>query len=464
LDLGPEETGHVKAIAEMLFLKDDLKIRSASYALIPFIDLDNRKSGCQALEQLQALVAYCYSAPHPIFGDTFLSYEHASLAIFSPGKVSVYVARPKHHVVQLGEHKALAADKWGFVQGYHGLYNFKHDFWVVDGSRIYPPVPDIGLNISQDLAADFGQFFPGWTHYQSLLGLIGRSASATAERILRAIMWFNDANSLASDEQHSILNLAVAFETLVGLPDGEKTTERLTDAISLLLGRLPRLDIWARQFYQARCEIAHRGRADNVEFIVGHPKRSTDVASYRPLLSYGRQAFQLCVTTLLVGAELAIRAGLEEKLVTNQERFKQVCETLSDETVPAPERLQNILSKVNAIDRYQFVGETGLSIETMLGAMKLAAKTLLASGWDLDSALRASLENINKAGRSYDNYEVLSALRDFHELTPAVVPSGNPPKTAALTLIDLVWRLTFMHYYWVKEEREKKAGKKDQSY
>lgn len=38
--LSDEDTAHVREVAEMLFLKDDLRIRSASYAMLPPLDLD----------------------------------------------------------------------------------------------------------------------------------------------------------------------------------------------------------------------------------------------------------------------------------------------------------------------------------------------------------------------------------------------------------------------------------------
>jgi len=36
-----------------------------------------------------------------------------------------------------------------FAPGYDGMLNFMEHFWVVKGSRVYPPVPHITLNISK---------------------------------------------------------------------------------------------------------------------------------------------------------------------------------------------------------------------------------------------------------------------------------------------------------------------------
>jgi hypothetical protein len=61
--------------------------------------------------------------------------------------------------------------------------------------------------------------------------------------------------------------LAVAFETLLRLPEFSKT-DRLVDAISLLLGRTERLDEWAEQFYAARSQVVHEGEVRDEYFYV----------------------------------------------------------------------------------------------------------------------------------------------------------------------------------------------------
>ena len=116
----------------------------------------------------------------------------------------------------------MSPDHRGEVPGYHGLYNFRHHFWVTAGSRLYPPVPDIALNISQDLAADIGQFIHQSLTYQFLPSLLAGTDAITS-RVLTAIQWFNRATELGGGEQTSILHLAVAFEALMGLPEDHKT-------------------------------------------------------------------------------------------------------------------------------------------------------------------------------------------------------------------------------------------------
>jgi len=459
--LAAQQASQVNEISQMLFLQDQLRIRSASYAVVPWIDLNNRDESGAALEELahlQALVAYCYATPHPIFCNPFFHYEHASLAIFSPGKVSIYLVRPEHHVESVGSEIPLTKDHRGEVDGYHGLYNFSHHFWVASGSRLYPPIPRVGLNISQDMAADLGQFLFESSHYPLVLRLFERPKTATSERILRAIVWFNRANSLTQSEAESIISLAVAFEALLALPESDKKTERLVDSVSLLLGRTPRLETWVRQFYQARSEIVHEGEAHNLRFVASPSTKVRDGPLYHSLLDYGRQVFQLCVGTLLFGAGLAEKGGLQEKLVTNQERFDEISRELSDESVTPADRLRGIASRVRTAERYRFVWESSFNIEKILNSVRLASKVLLACDQGLEAGVKERFDRIISAGRS-DQYEVLDAMRELDGIIaqPETPIEPDAPRTIAFRLVRLAWGCTFENYFWLKKEHGTKT-------
>jgi hypothetical protein len=457
-DLSAVEATHVKEIAEMLFLQDHLRIRSASYARVPFVDLDRSdemSATVQDLADLQAIVAYCYASPHPIFGDPFFRYEHASLALFSPGRVSIYVVRPEHHADWIGPENAVEKDHREEVEGYKGLYNFKHHFWVTKGSRLYPPVPHIGLNISQDMAADLGQFLYESSHYPLLVRLLDKPKAAVSDRILGAIDWFNSANRMAASEEESIVCLAVAFETLLRLPENDKKTERLIDSVSLLLGRFPRLDTWVSQFYQVRSQIAHEGKAQNVRYVASPSIKNPQGPLYHSLLDYGRQVFQLCVGALLFGAGLAEKAGLQEKLVTNQERFDEMCRDLSDKAVSPDVSLRRIASKLHAAERYRFVPESDFDIERILNCLRLAAKALVASDPGLEASVKVHFERIASVDRS-DQYAVLDALRELDTTIARglSITELDQPRAIAFRLVRLAWGCTFMNYSWLKKQRE----------
>ena len=84
-------------IARMLFVQDDLRVKSASYAILPDIQVHSNDQRLTHLANLRAVVAYFYSAPHETQGSLFLSLEEASLALFTPDRVSVFLSRPEHH-------------------------------------------------------------------------------------------------------------------------------------------------------------------------------------------------------------------------------------------------------------------------------------------------------------------------------------------------------------------------------
>lgn len=62
----------VTEVTEMLFLQEDLQIKSASYCVLPFVDLEHPGTALEKLRRIQDIVAYCYAIPHHIFGDPHL--------------------------------------------------------------------------------------------------------------------------------------------------------------------------------------------------------------------------------------------------------------------------------------------------------------------------------------------------------------------------------------------------------
>jgi len=456
--LDPEDATHVREIADMLYLQDDLRIKSASYAILAPLDLDKDEvePAVVELERVQAIVAFCYSHPHRTFGDPFFSFEQSSLAIFSPEPVSIFIIRPEHHVVATGSTNGLKQDDWHRVTGYYGRYNFAHPFWVVKNSRVYPPVPHIVLNQSQDLAYDVGSCFQS-ERYRLFPELLKERRSPAEERVLKAIRWFNRANALRADENSAILDLSVAFETLLGLPRDEKS-DRFVDAVSLLLGRVERLDIWAKQFYEARSDIAHEGETRKLHFAPQRKKGQEGGMLYQPHLVYGRQIFQLCASAALFGANLSEQAGVAEKFVTNEERLRFICKTLDDEKLSVADRFKAISKVVSQIDNYRFVGESGLLIATLLGAIQNAAQKLLVNGATLDPLVKTAVEDLAKAPRSIDSYEALDALRKLHDLRVAVPTDWQSSEAITRRLAEAVWSYTGMHYFWVAEQRKSENG------
>lgn len=457
--LDADAAARLREIAAMLFVKDDLRIKTGSYATFPEIDLDRpSEASLQPLLDTQAVIAYIYASPHSTLGDLFLPAECASMTLLVPGNVSIFAVRPTHHTVDQGP--ALTPDERHQVDGYHGLRDFRHHFWSAAGSRMYGALPQPTLNISQDLSADVERASISRRDCQLLLKLLHRAPTDAAQRMLGAVRWFNKANLESNEEVDSILALSIAFETLLKLPFDSKTNN-FKDTVSLLLGRLPRLDEWAEQFYRERSRVVHEGRATRLRFEIGNAKQRTSQQEYRSLVSYGRQIFQLCLGTLLEGLRAAEEAGIEEKLVTNQERFEKLCRLLDDSKAKREQQLELAKPLISAILRYHFVPESNWLLATALGACRRIA--MLVAADDVRPDLRGRLEAFaRETGADFDALEQLRLLADNltdEDLQTHYISDDMPRVTLALRLMRDVWNDVFMHYYWLKEARERATPK-----
>ena len=238
------------------------------------------------------------------------------------------MVRPEYHVDLVGPSSKLIPDQWHRVPGYQGRYNFRHPFWVIRGSLTISTSAEYRLEYQPRPRERHRPVSVGSVQASFATGTTPGARAETGVRVLRAIRWYNRANTLTSDDNEAVIHLAIAFETLLGLPKDAKT-DRFVDAVSLLLGRITRLRLWAEQFYDARSDVAHRRNDRPPGFCAGRAKKSSRRAFVSLFASVrGRQIFQLCVGALLFGADLGARAGLREKLTTNQERFELIWETL----------------------------------------------------------------------------------------------------------------------------------------
>ena len=451
------QASSVVEVSRMLFLRDNLRIRSASYAIVPLIDLTYSVPDVPHLSSVQAVVAYLYAAPTDVYGRSFLTSEHATMVVLTPDRISPLLVRSDVNVEPIGDLPAHVEDGLQSVPGYAGLYNFRHHFWVVAGSRIYGPMPHLTLNLQQDLSMDIRMAVERRSGLGALLRLLNGPVTENSARALTAIRWFNEANREARDDDDALVSLAIAFESLLALPQSEKT-DRLVDAIALLLGRVPRLDTWARQFYAARSSVAHEGHARTSYFIARDARKGLDDGIYQPLLSYGMRIFRLCLLTLLAGADLAEEAGLEEKFVTNQERFEKVCEILKDLTMPARERLTRIKEMVSAIDRYSYLSEKGLQLETMIAATRRAIECLIECDKAFLKDNKMTLVELVADMKSREKFEQLEAVKRLETyMSASVSPVADSTATIVVDLVKVVWRYVFMHYFWLERQRSAKG-------
>lgn len=449
--LSQTESKAVGEIAKMLFSHGNMRIKSASYTIVPGLEVHSPDPRLIELAHLRDVVAYLYSAPNSVWDNVFLSPEEASLALFTPQPVSVHLTRQDHNAEVVGTGVLESPDQWSNVHGYNGLYNFRHHFWVEAESRVYGPKPFMTLCISQDLYADLTQRLAGRPDYHLLPELLKKPITPASLRLFSALRWYNAANESGLEESEALLNLAVAFETLLRLPESSKS-DRLIDAISLLLGRTERLDEWAGQFYDARSQVAHEGSLSDRYFYATDRKRKNVSAIFGSLMSYGRDVFQLCLSTLLVGMDVAVRADLQEKLVTNNERYQKLCDLLRVEGKTAGERLLSLIPTLAALRRYCFVA-SGVERGCMLESVRLSAEAIVSSGIDVPENVAGALRSIAESKRQDGDFRKLAAVKAVAEAFQPFEMATLPQEVRVVREIaDLVWMSLFQQYRWLERQ------------
>jgi hypothetical protein len=190
---------HVRTLASMFFLRDDLQIQKLTCAVIKGCDASDIQGKVADLAEFQSVVRYMYSAPHPIFGQPFLTSEHGSLFLFRPKRISQYLLWNDHNVARVS-HDPLydAPDERQELAGYEGFLDGRSPLWVARGSRIYPLAAHFWLNISQDLHTGI-EYRVNQSSLAPLFRFLAdpRRDQELAARILSALRWYN--RSLALD-------------------------------------------------------------------------------------------------------------------------------------------------------------------------------------------------------------------------------------------------------------------------
>lgn len=393
--LSPEQQEHLKTLFAMFFLRNELHITHMTYAYCAL--QENQEFNLrliQRLREVQILINYLYATPHHSMGDPFLHSEHASMYVFQPASVYTGLIWPNDPQVDYGvenlAQELAPVDK--DIDGYEGVFNGASTFWVTAGSRIYPQVPHLTLNISQDLAFDIDRYVEqrkNWAMARLLAGAVDENAEFN-ERIFTALEWHNRSTAQDIDETEALLDLAIAFESLLNLENNDKLTDRFRETVMILLGFVPRLDSWLEQFYNARSAIAHKGKTQHSKFyaIDWDKKRIADIYKgkdanrqpalpYRSLTVYGRRIFRLCLNAILSGAAIAEEDRLSSLFVHNQERLERICRQLGQTAVAPEKRILDVQQDVDELHEYWWPSEGQVQSETLIAAGKLAIQAYL---------------------------------------------------------------------------------------
>ena len=172
----------------------------------------------------------------------------------------------------------------------------------------------------------------------------------------------------------------------------------------------------------------------------------------------GRQIFQLCVGTLLVGIDLAHRADLQEKFVSNNERYQKICDFLRSETGTPAEKFVALEPTLRVLRRYQFVPSGELTRGTLASAVRYAASALIATGEHFEQDLADALAKANASKREDGKSMQLATIKDLVEAFKATEPSNlSPEARIACDLIEIAWMRLFEIYYWLKDRNQSDA-------
>jgi len=379
---------HLRTLFSMFFLRDNLRIKRMTYAHLP-LDDDAKKTGkiLQRLREAHILIGYLYSSPHFPYGDPFLWLEHSSLYLMRPRMVSKYIVWPEYGVEDTGEAKPRAESIQGHqIPGYEGQLNWSSVFTVVEGSKLYPALPDFWFNMSQDLYVDIEMMAS--PHYNwALRYLIGTRDVENEElenRVFTALEWYNRSSAGNIDESVALVNLAIAFESLFQLEQGKDLAGRFKELVITLLGPVPRLDSWVDQFYTARSKIVHKGSWPHLMFYAtsrrqykGILKGQDKGLEYRSLTAYGRRIFRVCLNIILSGATLSERAGLQSLLFHNQERLEAICASLRRDDLTPEQKLLAVARDVRDLQEFRLESKELTKLKTVAATGKLLVQTYL---------------------------------------------------------------------------------------
>lgn len=418
---------HLTTLFSLFYLSAGRRIREMVYARLDF------SSGAEVfddvltrLRQAHALIGYLYSSPQSRTEKPVLDLEHSSMYLFNVTSVSNLLLRPDDGVEEAdGETHLSFEEQYGWVEGYAGLRDWRSRLWVSKDSRIFPAHPNFSLNLSQDLAQDFGTL-SRLKHYwalQEIIGGTGKDANPLEERLFTAIEWHNRSYAADVAEDVELIYLAIAFECLLNLDQGSSLSDRFKETVITLLGPVPRLDSWLEQFYKARSGIVHEGHWPHLKFFTVEKddrlgkiyKGKESGVIYRSLVSYGRRVFRACLTAILSGAQFAHQTQLSSLFVHNQERLERMCAKLDRAGTPPAERIRFARRDVLDLNNSWFEGEHLVKGETVLGAAKRLAQAYLDTSPAIPEEALALLRGAAKPepGSTYDQFE---RYMDFHRL------------------------------------------------
>jgi hypothetical protein len=457
--LPSEVAPYVNELCSKFYLRHDVQIKNVSFAYYLIDNEVNNSIFFNDLEEFQTLLCYLYSSPHHTYGDPFLNFEHSYYFLFRPKLVSKHLLFSKHNTIIHSDINFYTPDELGYIKGYEVKLNNKSSFWITNKDKITPPTAHIWLNIFQDLSLDINGNSP---LYQPVIDFLSHKSENEdlRNRVVTAIKWYNRSLLGNIDDDIALVNLAIAFESLLGLDQGNKVTERFKETVNILLGGFPRLDSWLTQFYQARSEIVHDGKSQKLAFLPVDKSniKSTNEPEYQPLISYGRQIFQACTASILTGSILAEQMNLPSRFVTNQQRVLSISKKLNCKTSSPKEAILSVEKEIIEIENYRFVPESGLKVEELLYVgIKLTQKyTQINSAIEI-VGLNEKIQEFSskKANNHFDTLTSLYELIEVIEKVTGKLLLDNREFYLLKSLLETIGHYSIMYYLNLKREKKK---------
>jgi hypothetical protein len=195
--------------------------------------------------------------------------------------------------------------------------------------------------------------------------------------------------------------------------------------------------------------------------LIPRPGKQSEHLVYHPLLVFGREIFRLCVAAITHGAHLAESRDIAARLKTNSERFGELCRLLDEGPMSDAKRAIEIRRLVSEINRYRFVGESGLSVAVIVGAVQRAVKGLMNLQIPLTRLGQTELSKFALVNTK-DEFAALEALSELHTRPPSQQTTQIAESELTVwQLVDIAWMYTFQNYFRLKKIEDERTRKKE---
>lgn len=444
----------IKKIKKLFYLRDNYQIDKMCFCYVETDPTTNEDIILKELIiEIQQILGYIYSSPHPTLLETFLNYECATYYHVTPKKVSYFLVSQEFNTIkQHKSKKEISKNERYEVDGYLIEVNENISISAIDGCKIYPSPPQIVFNIHQDIYFDINQFIKTYPIFEYIFqGKTDRN-SIVINKIFNSLKWYNKSNSILCDPNEAILRLAIAFETLLDLPNEPKLKERFKDAVKVLVGPINNLELWITQFYEARSEIVHSGTTS--KYRISFEKGNI----YHSLSAYGSIIFRVCLFAIIAGAEMAKRANLTSLLKTNRQRFDDICRLLNKKNSDQKEIINQVNLEIFDLENYRFVYEENLDIKMMICCVKNYSKKILEADIIKPNNIKNIFEDLQKINGSDKDFEYLDKFREIEEYLEKHINELDKDEgywRSFKSLVDTVWYYTFRNYFYLKKEKQR---------